>query len=368
MKNKILSLGLALVIIIAGFLIAGALSNSGEMPRRKASAQKHKPFTFKTVTIRKLPLTIRSGGNLQAYHKIILFAEVTGVLHEAQTSFRTGNKFKRNETLLRIDDSVYRNNVLAQKSGLLNQLTLFLPDFAIDFPVSAEKWRQYLTDFQLNKALKPLPPAADSKEQYFIASRNIYNLYYSVKSMEATLDKYTLRAPFDGVVTEADITPGSLVRAGQKLGEFTNENLYELEATLNIPDLAYVHPGDPVRLTSEDMAGEFKGTVRRINGKIDPSTQTVKAYVSVSDRRLKDGMYLIAQITCSGAALGIRIPTVWLVDQNKLYVKADSVLRLTPVTIVRNEGDFVIVNGLKDGQQILAQESPGTGSGEIKIN
>jgi len=356
MKNKVLSLGLALVIIIAGFLIAGALSKSKEMPQRSNAVQTHKPFTFKTVEMREIPVTVTAGGHLQAYHKIILFAEVTGILHEGETPFRTGNLFKKNQAVLHIDDSVYRNNVLAQKSSLLNQLTLFLPDFAIDFPASAKKWQQYLADFRLDERLKPLPRAADSKEQYFIASRNIYNLYYSVKSMEALLAKYTITAPFDGVVTETDITPGSLVRAGQKLGEFTSTDLFELEIPVNITDLPFVSKGDRVTLTCSDIEGAFSGRVKRINAKIDRTSQTVKAYIVISDSRLKDGLYMTAHISSGHHYKGIRIPSSWLIGNNQLYVKKDSSLVLTKVHIIRNANDYVIVNGLDDGTQILAQE------------
>ena len=44
--------------------------------------------------------------------------------------------------------------------------------------------------------------------------------------MEATLDKYTIKAPFNVVVTQSNINPGTLVRNGQKLGEFINTYLY----------------------------------------------------------------------------------------------------------------------------------------------
>ncbi len=359
MKNKVLSLGLALVIIIAGFLIAGALSKTKEMPRNSKTTQTHKLFNFKIVKSQKIPVTITVGGHLQAYHKITLFAEVSGILHEGQTSFRAGNLFKKNQAVLHIDDSVYRNNVLAQKSSLLNQLTLFLPDFAIDFPASAKKWQQYLAEFRLDERLKPLPRAANSKEQYFIASRNIYNLYYSVKSMEALLAKYTIRAPFDGVVTEADITPGSLVRAGQKLGEFTSTDLFELEVPVNIADLPFIRKGDRVTLSSDDVDGLFSGRIKRINAKIDRASQTVKAYIIINNARLKDGMYLTARITSGHNFQGFRIPAVWLIGNDQLYVKKDSRLVLTKVHIVRNDNDYVIVNGLSDGTQILAQEISG---------
>ncbi len=359
MKNKLISLIVAVVIIIGGFVIAGALSKPKAIPHRKKSDGNQKVLQFATVKLQEVPVEISVGGTLRALNKIDLFAEVSGILHQAEKPFRAGVYFRKGETLLRIDDQVYRNNVLAQKSSLLNQLTRFLPDFAIDFPQSAKRWEAYLNAFDLNGTMAPLPQAANAKEQYFIASRNIYNLYYSVKSMEATLDKYTIRAPYNGVVTEYTITAGTLVRAGQKLGEFTSAGVFELEIPVNVSDLPFVNKGDRAVLLSDDIKGVFSGRVSRINAKIDRASQTVMAYVTVQDNRLKDGMYLTARIASQRKIQGFKIPAVWLIDKNQLYVKRDSNLVLTKVEIMRNENDFVIVNGLKDGTQILAQEFSG---------
>jgi len=359
MRNKLLSLVSALTILLIGLLIAKILSRPKDLQQRKKDDRNRQELVFTTVELKDLPIVVETGGTIRSLDKIEIYAEVSGILHQAQKPFRSGMAFKKGEALLRIDDRVYRNNVLAQKSNLLNQLTRFLPDFAIDFPQSADAWQRYLNAFDLNKPLSPLPRAANPKEQYFIASRNIYNLFYSVKSMEATLDKYTVRAPFDGVVTEYMLNPGTLVRAGQKLGEFMSDRRFELDIPVNLPDLPFIAKGDAVTLTSDDMSGTFTGTITRINAKIDPASQTVRAYALVNDTRLKDGMYLRARIHSSRHYRGFRVPSAWLIERNQLYVKKDSVLVLTKVHVLRNENDVVLVNGLENGTQILAQEFTG---------
>ena len=359
MKNKLISLGAAMLILIGGIIIAKTLSKSKEMQQRKNTENLQKTMAFTTIKLQDVPVIVKTGGTLRALDKIDIYAEVSGILHQADKPFRAGVSFGKNEVLLRIDDQVYRNNVLAQKSSLLNQLTRFLPDFAIDFPQSAKIWQDYLDKFNLNKNMAPLPKVANAKEQYFIASRNIYNLYYAVKSMEATLDKYTIRAPFDGIVTEYMLNPGTLVRAGQKLGEFMSSNVFELDIPVNISDLPYIRKGDLVTLTSDDISGIFSGKVSRINAKIDPASQTVRAYITVKDQRLKDGMFLTARIASGHHYQGFKIPSVWLIGKDQLYVKKDSLLVLTKVNIIRNENDFVLANGLSSGTQILAQEFTG---------
>lgn len=357
MKNKLFGLAGVIGILLTGFLIAGAFSSQKQPPKRTHSNGQQKSYKTINVKLEKVQPRFSSGGIIEAYDKIMLFAEVNGVLADARTSFRSGNRFKKGQVLLHIDDSVYKNSVLSQKSSLLNQLTLFIPDLAIDYPESAQKWQTYLDEFDLEAEMQPLPETSHSKEKYFINARNIYSLYYQIKSMEATLAKYTLRAPFDGVITESDITPGSLVRAGQKLGEFTRTNLYELEAPVNLGHLPFIKIGDRVELTSADFSKPFSGTISRINQKIDRNSQTVQIYIRVSDKRLKDGMYLTAEMRSSQKISGVMIPAKWLGKGGTVYLKKNDKFETRVVEVLLSQGDNILVSGLNNGDVILAQEA-----------
>ena len=234
---------------------------------------------------------------------------------------------------------------------------IVLTDLQIDFPVNAEKWENYLNEFELETPLKPLPGTGSDRERNYIAARNIYSQFYTLKSMEATLAKYTLTAPYDGVVTQSEINSGTLVRSGQMLGELTNTAVYEMEASAGINEVQYLHSGQPVALHSEDISGDFTGVVQRINEKIDQTTQTVSAYIAVKDARLKDGMYLTARITTAQIKDALKISRSLLVDNDKLYVLQDSLLVLQPIEIVAEKDGEVIIKGLPDGTQILAQKT-----------
>jgi multidrug efflux pump subunit AcrA (membrane-fusion protein) len=289
--------------------------------------------------------------------KVELFAEVSGILIRTPKRFKEGNRFSKGELLIQIDDAVYKNNVLAQKSGLLNQITLLLPDLSIDFPESAVKWERYLHNFDLAKPLASLPEPFSDQERYYVASRNIYNQFYQIKSMEETLAKYTIEAPYNGVITQSNINPGTLVRNGQKLGEFTNTSVYEMEASVGINNVQYLKIGDFVQLVSEDIAGNFRGQIQRINEVIDPSTQTVKVYIHTRDPNLKDGMYLIANINSDPIRNAFSLSKDLLVqDQAQVFAVENSTLVLKDIKIVREETAHILVTGLDDGTQILAEQ------------
>lgn len=357
MLSKKITIILTVLIIMIGAGLASYLSSQKQPIKKTGSATAEQVIQTLTVENYDIPITFEIGGTIRALNKIDVYAEVSGVLQPLQKPFKEGQRFSQGEVIIKIDDAVYLNNLLAQKSSLLNQLTLLLPDLQIDFPVNAEKWENYLNEFELEMPLKPLPETGSDRERNYIAARNIYSQYYTLKSMEATLAKYTLTAPYDGVVTQSEINSGTLVRSGQMLGEFTNTAVYEMEASAGINEVQYLQPGQPVVLHSEDISGDFTGVVKRINEKIDQTTQTVTAYIAVKDARLKDGMYLTASISAAHIKDALKISSSLLVENDKLYVLQDSLLVLQSVEIVGEKDGEVIINGLPDGTQILAQKT-----------
>lgn len=345
----------AVAIIGIGLVIGTMLSNQKKPMRRNKRGPGINAPEIKIVANRDIEAPIEISGILYAYNKIELYAEVSGVLEKTGKHFREGNRFNKGGILIKIDDRVYRNNLLAHKSNLLNQLTLLLPDLAIDFPESASRWETYLRTFDLGKPLDPLPEPDDEKLRYYIASRNIFNSFYNIKGMEATMDKYTIRAPFNGVVAQSNINPGTLVRVGQKLGEFTNTQLFELEAPVGLFDLKRIKTGQPVELETRDINGTFLGRIQRINSIIDRNSMTVKVYIQLSDSRLKEGMYLTGQTAGLPISNVISLPKDLLVENRYLYVIEDSRLKLRKIDILGEKGDQIFIRGLQDGTRILGE-------------
>jgi multidrug efflux pump subunit AcrA (membrane-fusion protein) len=323
--------------------------------RKRPVLSQQKPINIITVENIDIQSPVQMTGHLYAYDKVDLYAEVSGILQETNKRFKEGYQYKKGEVLIKIDDRVFKNNVLAQKSNFLNQLTVLIPDLSIDFPGSVSKWQDYLKAMTLEKPLLPLPEPASDKERYYIVSRNIYNLFYAIKSMEATLSKYTLRAPFNGVVTQSQINPGTLVRQGQKLGEFTNTDLYELEAAVVLFDANRLQVGQQVSLTTEDVGGRFKGSIHRINRVIDPNSMSVKVYIHTRDTRLRDGMFMQAVTPGKPILNAYALKKDLLVGRDQLFEVTRGKLRLRKVNIIGEKGGNIIVRGLPDGTRLLGE-------------
>lgn len=347
------SLIIAGLIIIIGIILSAVLTSQKKPVGRRSRPDS--PQQVRTILAQKknIRTTVTISGPLSALDRVEVFAEVSGVLQQTGKRFKPGNSFEKGETLILIDDSVYRNNLLAQKSSLLNQLTVLLPDLSLDFPESAGRWRSYLEKFRLEKSLPPLPEPGSEKERYYIASRNIYNLFYTIKSMESTLAKYRITAPYDGVVISSSINPGTLVRQGQKLGEFISTRIYEMTGSADPQEADLLAVGMPAALTCRDLPGRFRGTISRINNVIDRNTQTVEVYITTEDSRLRDGLYMTASIQSRELDNVTVIPSKSLAGNGKVWVLRDSTLSMADVDVVAVQEKEVVVRGLQDSLRVV---------------
>ena len=360
--RKYISIGLGIALIIGAVFIVKAMIFYNQKPVR--TAKKIIKVVFVDIVENKsIPIIIRANGNLVAKNRIEIFSEVQGVLHTTSKEFKAGTSYRKGETILKINNEEHYANLQAQKSNLYNTIASIMPDIRLDYPAEHTKWQRYLTDFDFDKTTPELPEINSEKEKFFISGRNIYTTYYNVKNMEVRLSKYIIRAPYDGILTDALVNPGSLVRQGQKLGEFINPRVYELEVAINANYIDLLQTGNTVKLSKLDNSKSWDGKVIRVNGKVDQASQTVKAFIQVSGKGLKEGMYLEANLVAKEEKDAYEMPRKLLVNNEGVYVVKDSILDLVKVNPVYFKDNSVVIKGLENGTMVLAKNVPGAHAG-----
>ena len=215
----------------------------------------------------------------------------------------------------------------------------------------------------LKKTLGRLPEPMSDAERLFLTGRGIYESFYTIKNQEERFTKYTLRAPFHGIVTESLVNEGTLVRSGQKLGEFIDNSTFEINLEVPTSHYGYVHPGKEVLLHTLDNHRELRGKVSRINARIDTDNQTVTVVVELSEKGLKEGQFLKGVIFGEMIHEVVKINNNLLLENNHVYVVRDSTLHLQRVVPVNYVADSVVVQGLKSNtilvDEVLANAYPG---------
>lgn len=315
-----------------------------------------------------VPIIVAANGNLNAKQRVELFAEVQGVFKTGSKLFKEGQAYKAGETVISIDASEYAASVRSAKSNLFNLLTSVMPDLRLDYPEVFPKWQTYLAEFDMSKSTPPLPEMTLENERFFISGRGILTSYYTVKNLEQRLTKYRIAAPFTGVLTEVSVTEGTLIRSGQKLGEFINPGIYELEVAVSKTYSDLLKVGESVALTTLNDTKIYNGTVSRINGRVDQATQTIKAFIEVSDKNLKEGMYLEARLDAKNEENAIEVDRNLLLEGNKIFVVRDSVLEVINVNPVYFSDKQVVLKDVPNGTTIMSKPLIGAYTGmAVKI-
>lgn len=363
MRNIVLSL-LGLLLIVGAYFIGQKIAN-GNKKQRPAPAKVVKTVFTDTVQNGVVQIVIPANGNLIAKRRVELYSEVQGVFRGTGKLFRPGQTYNNGQTIIRVDAAEYYASVQSAKSNLYNSIAAIMPDLRLDFPDIFPKWQSYLNGFDLEKSTPKLPEMTSEKENFFITGRGIVSSYYNVKNLEQRLGKFNIRAPFTGILTEALVTEGSLIRNGQKLGEFIDPSVYEMEVALGKRYANLLKVGETVVLNTLDKSKTYSGRVSRVNGSIDATTQTINAYIEVIDNDLKEGMYLEANLNAKSESDAIEVSRSLIFDQNQMFVVKDSLLDLIDVNPVYFSNTKAVVKGIPNGTVIISKPTPGAYAGML---
>ena len=360
--RKIINTVIAIVIILGAVLYANHLVKSNN--RVKPPAKKVVKTVFaETAQNGPVPISITTNGLLMAKNRFELFAEVQGILKNGTREFKPGQIFKKGDLLINIDAQEFRASLVSARSNFQNTIAGMMADLKLDYPRAYDQWNGFLADFDLEKPLPALPEIMDKKAEFFIAGRGVTSAYYAIKNLEELLVKYSIRAPYDGVLASASVTEGTLVRPGQNLGEFIATDVYELMLSI-APDASdYLNIGDAVSLRARSGDRTFSGTVTRINKRVDATTQMVQVFVETRDPSLKEGMYLEAEINAGSVEDAILMSRKLLIDESSIYAVKDGLLVLLDVRPVYFMPNKMVVRGIADGSMVLTQPVAGAHSG-----
>lgn len=362
--RQIILVGIGILLVVGAFF--GAKTIIANKKRPKPEVEKVVKSVFvETVTNAAVPIIIPASGTLTAKNRLEIFAETQGVFRSSAHDFKPGQEYRKGQTLLSLDSAEYYASVQAAKSEFKNLIASLMPDLRLDYPESFPAWERYLKSINVDKPLPESPQITSENVAYFITGRGVQTSYFNIKNLEQRLGKFRITAPFNGILIEALVTKGTLIRTGQKLGEFIDPTVYEVALAVEKEFSDLLKEGEEVTFASIDSAKEYTGKVSRINGRIDQATQTVKVFAAVKGEGLKEGMYLEAQLEARDEVDAIKIPRKLLIDESQIFVVKDTVLDLINVTPVYFSSKEVVLKGVPNGTKILSKSIPGAYAGML---
>jgi len=181
----------------------------------------------------------------------------------------------------------------------------------------------------------------------------------SVREKERALEKMTIKAPFEGIVSEVFAHPGDLIDPGSPImSVITTEKI--VEAKISEEDIANVKVGQPASVHFIPYgAWVYNGTVSKILPTADPETQRHLVDLNITDiepEKLIPGITGEVTITVGERFAKAIIPRRALINDS-VYVVKNGKVELRPVTkgYVWLTG-AEILSGLEPGEQVIVED------------
>jgi membrane fusion protein, heavy metal efflux system len=186
---------------------------------------------------------------------------------------------------------------------------------------------------------------------------------------------FELRSPVDGVVSFANVMPGAVVGAGERLVSVVNAERLWLEAQVYEPDVARVQrsPGASFTVAGFDKpftVDEKSGRRVAVGAVVDRATRTVPIIFELPNPEgaLKPGMFAKVTLFTGETVSGVAIPESSLVDDNgkpTVFVMegGESFYKRPVRTGVRSGGQVQVLEGVKEGERVVS-----FGAYELKLS
>lgn len=279
-------------------------------------------------------------GNVQTKKNVLVYPEMAGQL--VSVFVKEGQKVSKGQSLARID------NV-----GMSNQLAQLEANAALA-----------KTTYERQKRL--WDQKIGSEIQYLQAKTNYESQENAVANLRKTIAKYTIKAPFTGVVDDVIIEQGTVVAPGAAV--FRIVNLGDMYIETDVPEsyISTIKKGKDVVVEFPILNKKIDSEIRQAGNFINPSNRTFKVEVGVpnKDRTIKPNLTAKVMINDYTNPKAVLIPQSIISENSKgeqyVYVveetEGKTVAKQVIVGTGKTQGDEIeIVSGLKSGMQVIQE-------------
>lgn len=239
------------------------------------------PITVAPVESGTIESLVSATGTLRPIREAQITTEIRGDLYFATINDRLvteGTTVKRGQVVARLKNKEWVVGVRSSSK----KLALETAQKSLDEQTVLFK-RGLTTEMEVENARKAWQDAKSSFEDAGIQ-----------------IDKTTLRAPIEGVLSEvSDITQGTLVNQNTPIVKIVDFSKVLVDIQIPNAQISKVNIGQPLRVKNYAFPDQhFEGEITAINPVLDAATRTFRAVGTVgnADLLLRPGMFIQAEI------------------------------------------------------------------------
>jgi len=215
------------------------------------------------------------------------------------------------------------------------------------------------------KAALKLAKAGPTPQQIAVAEASYKAAQAEVAMRQEKLDKTTIHAPYDAVVSDRYVGVGDRVTAMPRVEIMQIIDTQALFAQVCVPQRyqGKIQLDDIATVTAESTNRSTPARVELINSKVDPETRTFRVRLVIDNRNelFKAGGFVSVSLPITSMSDVVTIPhsAVSFSGGNPaVFVFDNGQVRETPVKLgISSQDLYEVRQGLSDGQRIVAGDT-----------
>ncbi len=178
-----------------------------------------------------------------------------------------------------------------------------------------------------------------------------------------SLNRFELRAPYDGLVVERSLSTGEAVKEDTPIFTIADLGTVWAEAAIPAKDLPLIHVGDKVRIRATAFDAQTTGTVAFLGALVGEQTRMAKARILVDNPKgtWRPGLFVNVEVKANDVDVPVAVRSdalQTLGTQQVIFVRDARGFVAHPITPGRSDGTHIeIAHGLPAGTPYAAHNS-----------
>ena len=292
---------------------------------------------------------ISSYGVSSPRYELLLSAQVNGQVQFVADNFEPGKRLRQGEILLQLEDSAYRSAVATAQKNLSDARLALLEEERMGVQAAIEWEVSEMSGYPESELVLRSP-------QLDVAHAAVVEAEAALESARSNLSRTRIVAPFDALVIDRRVSPGSYVQSGNEIALLYSTDRSEINLGLTeqewqfVPDITL--PGNDsrsVKLSDMSNKSSWSGRLLRVTQHLDETTRQRSLILAVDnpldlDPPLFPGTFVQATITNPSSDLLWRLPGSAYSQKGEIwYVTPRNTLDFFTTTPVFRDHDSVFL-------------------------
>ena len=231
------------------------------------------------------PATLSAIGTIAAVQGVTVSADLPGTV--ARVAFESGRPVRKGDVLAELDTRQERAQLAAIEA------------------------QQELARLNYNRLKGLLADRVISQAEFDRAAADQKETDARLGEVHATIERKTIRAPFDGVLGIRQVNLGQYLAAGEAVVPL--QSLSPIYVNFGVPqqDIGQIRVGHRVQITARDVAGaDFSGRVTAFDSIVDQATRNVQVQATLTNTtgQLRPGMFVQTELMLGASTSVIALP------------------------------------------------------------